>query len=229
MIGTLLIANVPLAVTHEHVQPLQHTKHEHRITREVHTHDIYHRILPIIETEILPPRHFVDDGHDIREVPESEVWKYTVTGARGYRQPQAVRQEAQSETSPPEQSSLACVATNQEPILAEKKTYMTEGGYPRTEYLWLHPPVFEDASGRTQPVLIPAGLSPAWKARLGVADHGAEQRTTGVIVMAEEDVIPSAKRRQSWDTSGARTEPNDQLHRETEEEETRRQQQQQLR
>jgi hypothetical protein len=37
-----------------------------------------------------------------------------------------------------------------EPILTSKKTYMTKGGYPRTEYVWRHPPVFETANGQTQ-------------------------------------------------------------------------------
>lgn len=62
-------------------------------------------------------------------------------------------------------------ATTQEPILAEKKTYITNEGYPRTEYLWLHPPVFEDVDGRTRPVFVPAGLSPEWKAVLAKQKH----------------------------------------------------------
>merc|ERR1711900_31352 len=45
-----------------------------------------------------------------------------------------------------------------EPILTSKKEYMTEEGYPRTEFVWRHPPVFEDAIGRTQPVTINAGF-----------------------------------------------------------------------
>lgn len=45
-----------------------------------------------------------------------------------------------------------------EPILTSKKEYMTEEGYPRTEFVWRHPPVFQDAIGRVQPVTIAAGL-----------------------------------------------------------------------
>jgi hypothetical protein len=37
-----------------------------------------------------------------------------------------------------------------EPVLTSKKTYMTKHGYPRTEYVWRHPPVFETANGQTQ-------------------------------------------------------------------------------
>lgn len=45
-----------------------------------------------------------------------------------------------------------------EPILHSKKEYVTSEGVPRTEYVWHHPPVFEDALHRTQPVYIGAGL-----------------------------------------------------------------------
>lgn len=110
---------------------------------------------------------------------------------------------------------------------------MTEGGYPRTEYLWLHPPVFEDALGRTQPVAIPAGLSSAWKARLGVADRPTEPtpESSVVVVVAEEDARPRAKGCTGWgrathsSKSSMDVGPDDQLRREAEEEETRRSQQ----
>lgn len=45
-----------------------------------------------------------------------------------------------------------------EPILSSRKEYMSKEGYPKTEYVWRHPPVFEDVHGRTQPVYIGAGL-----------------------------------------------------------------------
>lgn len=41
-----------------------------------------------------------------------------------------------------------------EPILISKKEYITKEGYPRTEYVWRHPPVFEDAQGRMQPIYL---------------------------------------------------------------------------
>lgn len=50
-----------------------------------------------------------------------------------------------------------------EPILVDKKTHVTEDGIVRTEYLWRHPPVFEDVHGRTTPVRVPAGISDDWR------------------------------------------------------------------
>jgi hypothetical protein len=39
-----------------------------------------------------------------------------------------------------------------EPILSSKKTSVSKEGFPKTEYVWQHPPVFEDAEGRIQPI-----------------------------------------------------------------------------
>jgi hypothetical protein len=50
------------------------------------------------------------------------------------------------------------VKTILEPILSSKKEYITKEGHPKTEYVWRHPLVFEDAQGRTQPVYLGAGL-----------------------------------------------------------------------
>jgi hypothetical protein len=71
-----------IAVVHEHVTPTRHEIREERITREIHTHDVYHRILPVIETEILPTKHYIPskDGKSLIEIPESEVAKHTITG-----------------------------------------------------------------------------------------------------------------------------------------------------
>jgi len=64
--------------------------------------------------------------------------------------PEAARAAYVGDGTRPRTSSLAHRAL--EPILTSQKTYMTEEGFPRTEYYWRHPPVFEDAYGRTQPV-----------------------------------------------------------------------------
>lgn len=45
-----------------------------------------------------------------------------------------------------------------EPILASKKEYMTDAGYPRTEYVWHHPPVTKTDDGQAHPIYIGAGL-----------------------------------------------------------------------
>jgi hypothetical protein len=163
-------------------------------------------VLPVIETEILPTKHYMpsEDGRGLVEVPTDIIANYepsweivpkagrqfsnsTHSKAASYAEslPQKNEHDASqhrkttstTQTTPtyttpnadpsstgysrdnyqPRSSSLA--HKNLEPILTSKKTYMTADGYPRTEYYWRHPPVFEDATGRTQPVYMEGLLS----------------------------------------------------------------------
>jgi hypothetical protein len=63
------------AVTHEVVEETVHEIVTQEITREIHTHDIYHRVLPVLEFEVLPARHWVKlaDGSGLRELEPSEI------------------------------------------------------------------------------------------------------------------------------------------------------------
>ena len=45
-----------------------------------------------------------------------------------------------------------------EPILSAKKEIASKDGVPKTEYVWRHAPVFEDATGKTQHVYTGPGL-----------------------------------------------------------------------
>ncbi|KAH7355443.1 hypothetical protein BKA65DRAFT_498427 [Rhexocercosporidium sp. MPI-PUGE-AT-0058] len=192
------------AVTHEHVTPIRRQIREERIIREIHTHEVRHHVLPVIDTEILPPRHYIpsSDGKGLIEILEPEVPEHKLTGrmngnwslsktpsssrsrasslAQSPAHHQMAPDEYESAEAPviglargdPKPRSRATSRTSNhvvkhsrslknlftEPILTSKKEYMAEEGYLRTEYTWRHPPVFEDAVGRTQPVCICAGL-----------------------------------------------------------------------
>jgi len=41
---------------------------------------------------------------------------------------------------------------SREPVLSSQKESISKDGVPRTEYVWRHPPVFENAIGETQPI-----------------------------------------------------------------------------
>ena len=58
------------AVTHQTVHKDIHNIREEYITREIHTHDYFHRILPIVDVEVLPPRHFVPSATNPSELVE---------------------------------------------------------------------------------------------------------------------------------------------------------------
>jgi hypothetical protein len=61
---TLRHTHLAPAVTHETVRPLVHNIQREQVTHEIHNTDIYHRILPIKDVELLPARHFVRSSTD---------------------------------------------------------------------------------------------------------------------------------------------------------------------
>lgn len=73
---------VLIAFVYEHVTPTRHEIRREVITRETHNHGAYHRILPVIETEILLTKHYVknQDGKTLVEIPESMVPQHNATG-----------------------------------------------------------------------------------------------------------------------------------------------------
>ncbi|KAK6599973.1 hypothetical protein H4I96_07299 [Botrytis cinerea] len=72
-----------LAVVHEHILPTSHEIITKEIYREIHQHHWYHRVLPVIDTEVLPAKHYVygdDYGDTLVRIPESMVRGHTITG-----------------------------------------------------------------------------------------------------------------------------------------------------
>ncbi|MCJ1312947.1 hypothetical protein MMC25_006623 [Agyrium rufum] len=71
---TTIHERIAPAVTHEKI--IHHTKElkQEVITRDIHTHDIFHRVLPIIDVEVLPTRHFLPvSGGGLVEVDEKDL------------------------------------------------------------------------------------------------------------------------------------------------------------
>ncbi|KAF2084456.1 hypothetical protein K490DRAFT_68764 [Saccharata proteae CBS 121410] len=142
------------AVTHETIYPQTHDIREERIFREIHTHDIHHRILPIVDVEVLPARHFLPDPRSptgLTEVPESAV-----PGRSAALQNWVV---AETVSRLPKQGPLptaprAFTARRWEGADGDERTYVTEGGWKRTETTWIHPPRLETGareSGQSEP------------------------------------------------------------------------------
>jgi hypothetical protein len=141
-------------VTDEIVHPVVHHVPEEQITREIHNHDVFHRILPIHETEILPTRHFVHNpDNDLVEVPATAIPGRTLSP-----QNWSIKE---SPVSPlPEVSSQP---RKRRPFTArwwygtdgDHKDYVDEDGIHKTETTWVHPPVLEEGgklSGQTKPM-----------------------------------------------------------------------------
>ncbi|EDN98898.1 predicted protein [Sclerotinia sclerotiorum 1980 UF-70] len=175
------------AVTHEYVLPTQHEVITREITREIHQHHYYHRVLPVIDTEILPAKHYVygDDGDTLIKIPESMVHHYTVTGSYSpswsiVQHPPAPAEDAFDSPlfgvepelpntnytihfQPNSKGQIQWSHVPDEPVKVMEREYITAEGFPRKETWWRHPPVRATGAykaGLTTPMYwnhVPAG------------------------------------------------------------------------
>lgn len=140
------------AVTHENRTVNTHEIIQHAITREIHNHHIFHRILPIMDIEVLPARHFVptDDGGlaeiaaEDAPVDSTERLQQLISEAVASMLPQT------EEPNGPRQFS----ARPFEGSDGDFREYTTTDGIKRTEQWWVHPPSVDtgaEEAGQTAP------------------------------------------------------------------------------
>ena len=138
------------AVVHETVHQEIHHVREEVITREIHNHEVYHRILPVIDVEVLPPRHFLPvEGGGLVEISADEV------PSRG--KSWVIAETASKIPSDELASKMATRFSAREfhGIEGDAKQYMTPEGYERTEQTWVHAPQLETGgrdTGQTWPM-----------------------------------------------------------------------------
>lgn len=140
-----------LAVVHETVYQDIHHIREEVITREIHTHDVYHRILPVIDVEVLPPRHFLPvEGGGLVEISGSEVpgrgqnWVIAETASK-------IPSDQHAPMVNNRFSAREFVGNE-----GDSKRYITPEGCERTEETWVHPPELESGgrdTGQTWPMV----------------------------------------------------------------------------
>ena len=143
----LLLTWYSIAVVHETVVPTVHHVREEKIVREIHTHDVYHRILPVIDVEVLPPRHFVPDGRGgLREVSADDIpgrvghWGIVETVSKD-----------------PALGAQALPVQSSQPEMVSTKSAVAEDGTTRIETTWRHPPTMETGAqetGQSWPLLV---------------------------------------------------------------------------
>lgn len=140
---------------HETIHPEVHHVREEVITRDIHTHDEFHRVLPVVDVEVLPARHFIPttDGSALMEVPETHM-----PGRSGNNQhwvvAETVSKLASMDTTKASFEPRRFTALEFPGTEGDDKSYMTSGGIQRTERAWVHPPKLEEGgmlSGQTVP------------------------------------------------------------------------------
>ncbi|KAI1081865.1 hypothetical protein F5B20DRAFT_588029 [Whalleya microplaca] len=134
------------AVTHETIHPHIHEIKEEQIYREIHNHDVYHRIQPIIDVEVLPARHFVPgpDG-SLVEVSENELPNCT-----GVNQSWSAAEQLKISAPPPCSKDSLEIGTAQ---AGDEKECITPEGFQRTETNVVHAPTLEDISNISESAL----------------------------------------------------------------------------
>lgn len=184
-------------VIHEtrHVQ--SHEIVQEVITREIHNHHIYHRVLPILDFEVLPPRHFIPaEGGELIEIPESQI----PGGANG-RDIQQALATALSNLMPRRGAPLTprqFTARTFSGTEGDYKEYIGSDGIPRTEQWWVHPPTLERDSawtGRTVPFHLHSESSEMDGFRDVVLDRSSDLRSLRETIPASSKDSKSGTKR----------------------------------
>ncbi|KAF2018735.1 hypothetical protein BU24DRAFT_103878 [Aaosphaeria arxii CBS 175.79] len=158
-----------------HTTHLTHVRHD-LITRDIHTHEVHHRVQPVIAVpEILPARHFVPSTTakgelvevDARDVPEEWEQRWGVDALRSKLLPPPARDgdcdrggESRGEE---EEEKGGWGWENDTPVPLRRRfevprvvgdvRYVTEGGFERRVTTYLHPPTLEDGGNGDGEVL----------------------------------------------------------------------------
>ena len=132
------------AVVHETVHKDVHHVREELIRREIHTHDVYHRMQPVIDVEVLPARHFLPvEGGGLVEISADEVpgrennWVLAETVSK-----------IPSDQAAP-RGTTNFTARKFPDREGDEIKYPTPEGYEKTEQTWVHPPELETGARDT--------------------------------------------------------------------------------
>ncbi|KAG8625465.1 hypothetical protein KVT40_007216 [Elsinoe batatas] len=131
------------AVTHEKVdQHVQHVRQEH-IQREIHTHDIFHRVLPIMHVEVLPARHFYpcSDGSLVE-------FNHASTPSTQKNIDRLIKDafSAQTSSSRPLEGRRPFTARTFTGSEGDYRAYQDENGVSRQHTTWVHPPQLDQGA-----------------------------------------------------------------------------------
>lgn len=132
------------AVVHEVVKPTVHHIRDERVTREIHNHSVFHRILPVRDVEILPARHFMKDANgDMREVSAATVPRLK-SSDRTWQIVQNVGKKEEIPLTP-----RTFTASTLDGFAQDYEERVDADGVKRSHTTWIHPPVLQDGGRQT--------------------------------------------------------------------------------
>ncbi|KAI9892362.1 MAG: hypothetical protein M1814_001564 [Vezdaea aestivalis] len=165
-VDTSVHETIASACVHERFKEESYEIRQEAITRHIHNHDVYHRILPVIDVEVLPPKHYVPTAAD----GLVEVDRESLPGRQNHFT--IVETVSNDPPAPPR-------FTTSQPYEESSVTYPTGAGYDRTETVIRHPPVFETGArdtGQTWPL----SLENRGPERFGIAPAKVPRRNSSM-------------------------------------------------
>ena len=119
-------------VIHETVKPVREHREEQHVVRDIHTHAVHHRILPIVDVQVLPTKHYIqgEDGR-LTEINEDQI----PTDKQNWVIAETVSRDVTTENAPAITIPTRTFADKDEDI-----NYVGKDGIPRTETTWRHAP-----------------------------------------------------------------------------------------
>lgn len=164
---------------HEIIKPHEHEIVQKKIYREIHNYSYYHRIQPVMHTEVLPPRHFIPnpDGEGLIEISADELPLRTGKN----RWWEIVQKEV------PQTYEIQS-RWRTEPEIIEGEPYISEEGFERRETTIIYPPKLEDMSeyqGIVQPVHFDHKTGKRWLGEVTTMAKLREQFDEDMLNMGE--------------------------------------------
>lgn len=137
-------------VTHHTVRRYVHELHRRHITTDYHQDEYQHRVLPVIEHQILPARHFVQlDGGVLEEIPEEEIpgalpadLQRRIFEAAATIFPEFTEPTTSFPASTDPEPSMFALDGAQEPFRSSERDSITPEGHARRDTTWTYPPTY---------------------------------------------------------------------------------------
>lgn len=135
------------AVTHNTVVRNVHDARNEHITRHIHKHDFYHRMLPINEIEVLPARHVILRDGAFVELNEDEIPDQTRSDIER-ELPEILKEAMEGNESIYMPDGLPTPVSPARQGYHEE--YRTDTGLQRAETQWIYPSDVEQSRAGTQ-------------------------------------------------------------------------------
>lgn len=192
------------AVYHDTIRPeIHHVRHEHT-QRDIHNHEVHHRVLPIKEVQVLAAKHYAPVGSrgELVEIDESQV-PHLADRDRRFPVNDSGHVVSMGPIGDHERFTTKDLSSGE----GEHKEYVNQRGVPTTETTWIHQPTLDmgqhkrqNSEGKPSGVESTTNPQNATPGSLSTGSQPAHERR------AEAAVAANVAGRRT--TSGAHSNPN---------------------